>query len=152
MKRIIATVLVVVFATSGCTQPQFLRWLDAHLQGHGVEADAAVKQFEAERAEDTAGRPCADAYDAFREAGFRRDQWAVMSTLCWRESRDNLNAVSPTHDYCWWQINRSAHQSRLLALGIIQNGMTDLLTDEQACANAAYDVWSRAGYTAWATY
>jgi hypothetical protein len=152
MKRIIAAVAIVVLATTGCTSRQYLRYVSAVLDGHKVEADAAALQYEAERAADTAGRPCAVAYDAFREAGFARSQWPTMSALCWRESRGSLNAVSPTHDYCWWQINRSAHQSRLLALGIIRNGMSDLLTDEQACADAAFDVWSRAGYPAWATY
>ena len=150
--RIILAVLTFGVLASGCTFNQMNRYFE-WLPVLGQEkADQIVAQYNAEEAEDTAGRPCADAYPYFRDAGFDRSQWGVMSALCWRESMDTLTAVSPTHDFCWWQINRSAHQKRLLELGIIQNSMYDLLYDPQACANAAFDVWSRAGYGAWATY
>jgi hypothetical protein len=152
MKRAIAAAFVIVLTCSSCTFNQMNRYFE-WLPIIGQEkVDEVVAQFNAEEAEDTAGRPCADAYPYFRDAGFARSQWAVMSALCWRESQDTLTAVSPTHDFCWWQINRTAHQKRLLALGIIQASMYDLLYDPQACANAAYDVWSRAGYGAWATF
>lgn len=138
-----------------CTPIQYGRYVDAKMSSDPVvsqAADDATTAYLAEKAEDTAGRPCADAYDYFREAGFDRSQWPTMARLCWRESNDTLTAVSRSHDYCWWQINRSAHERRLIALGIVSGSITELLTDPQKCANAAHDVWVRAGYTAWVTY
>lgn len=151
MKRIIAAIVITV-GLSACTPAQYARYLAA-IPILGQEAtDRIADTYKAEAAEDTAGRPCADAYDYFRDAGFDRSQWPTMATLCWRESNDTLTAVSSTHDYCWWQINRSAHERRLIALGIVHGSITELLSDPQACADAAFDVWTRAGYTAWATY
>jgi len=151
MRRIIAAAAVIV-GLSACTPAQYARYLEAIPILGQDSTDQIAATYNAEAAADTAGRPCADAYDYFREAGFARNQWPTMSRLCWRESNDTLTAVSPTHDYCWWQINRSAHEKRLISLGILHGSITELLTDPQACADAAFDVWSRAGYTAWMTY
>lgn len=150
-KRVIVGVVALV-SLAACTPNQQSRFWMAVLGGHEAEARAAADQYGAVKAAQTAGRPCADAYDYAIEAGFKPEQWSTLSYLCWRESQDTLTAVSSTHDYCWWQINRAAHQSRLIAEGIVDGSITELLYDPQKCANAAFDVWSRAGYGAWSTY
>ena len=151
--RAAAAALALVIGLSACTPGQQVRyWLYLLAGGNKETADALVENYKATRAQWTEGRPCADAYDYAIEAGFQPDQWPTLAMLCWRESMDTLTAVSSTHDYCWWQINRAAHQKRLIALGIVDASITELLYDGQKCANAAFDVWSRAGWGAWATY
>ena len=45
------------------------------MTGHETDAKAAVALYEAERADATAGRPCAEWYDVATSAGFNAEQW-----------------------------------------------------------------------------
>lgn len=94
--RALALALVVAASTFACTGGQQLEWLAAHLAGHGAEADAAARQFEAERAEDTAGLPCAEWYDTARWVGWDRDQWHTVARTMRGESMCNPNAHNPS--------------------------------------------------------
>lgn len=95
MRRTLVVILAALLLT-GCTLGQRLRYAQAHLDGHGAQADAAAQAYFAEKAAATAGKPCPEWYDTAMEAGWTPQQWAwPLADVMYGESRCNPGADSP---------------------------------------------------------
>lgn len=153
MKRIVGTVAAVVImagSTAACTPSQFLRYVDAVMNGHEAEAKAAVADYEATRAEATAGRPCAEFYDVAISAGFTPDDWKypIAAVIMPRESRCNPSAVGPTDDWGLMQIH-GTWVGALCGAGIACSRQE--LLDPETNLKAAKFVHGAQGWGAWST-
>lgn len=92
MKRLIAG-LLLVGALTACT-PNQQATFQAALAAVGLTEDpaddaalkAGVDGYLATRAAMTAGRPCAQWYDAAIEAGWSPEEWPTISRVMYRES------------------------------------------------------------------
>ena len=147
MRRLIP-VLAIVLACTGCTNKQWLSYVSAVLDGHRAEADAAALAYEAERAADTAGRPCPEWYDLARSAGFTGAQWREpLSRILFRESRCDPNADNPTS---------TASGAAQIVVGTWRASCPDMpwsmRYDAETNLACAYQVWLRGGWSHWATY
>lgn len=83
----------------GCTPAQLLRYHfeqeKAALTADPADDQAvqtAVESYFSIKAEMVAGRPCAEWYDTAIDAGWRPDQWPVVSQIMWGESNCDPNA------------------------------------------------------------
>lgn len=145
VKRAILGVVAVV-ALAACTPSQGARYLEAWFSGHQAEATAAVADYEAVKADATAGRPCAQWYDIAIEAGFTPEQWKEpVSRIMYRESHCNPMADNPTST----------------ARGLMQElrmwaddcgGTYEDLHDPVFNINCAAHIYEVQGWRAWATY
>jgi hypothetical protein len=95
-RRLLGVIGALALTASACTTSQYLRYVDAVMNGHEADAKTAVAQYEAERADATAGRPCAEWYDVAISTGWTPDQWrSPMARTMWGESNCNPGARSP---------------------------------------------------------
>ncbi|HVE28362.1 MAG TPA: transglycosylase SLT domain-containing protein [Sporichthya sp.] len=150
MKRIVATAGLVL-ALTGCTTSQYLRYVDAVMNGHEAEAKEAALQYEADRADATEGRPCAEWYDDAISAGFTPTEWRspISTVIMPRESHCQPEAIGPTDDWGLMQIH-GTWVPALCRAGIACN-RRDLL-DPETNMLAARFVFEAQGWQAWATY
>lgn len=138
---ILAALAAIVL--SGCTLGQQLRWVQAHLDGHGAEADAAAQVYLDRKATATAGRPCAELYDYAIEAGFTPQQWEwPLSQTLWGESHCNPLADNPTSSA------RGVAQILDDWIGPCGVTYTDLY-DPGFNLRCAYLIWTVQGWGAW---
>lgn len=92
MKRAILGLVLMVGVTA-CTPRQGAKYLEAWFSGHQAEATAAVTEYEATKADATAGRHCAEWYDLAIEAGFTPENWKEpLARIMWGESMCNPRA------------------------------------------------------------
>ncbi len=85
----------LALVATGCTTGQYLRYVDAVMNGHEAEAKAAVAEYEATRAAVTAGLPCAEWYDVAISSGWQPDQWHTLARTMRGESNCFPGAHSP---------------------------------------------------------
>jgi Lysozyme like domain len=145
MRRLLP--LAVVFVLTACTPGQFLRYVDAKLSGdptRSAQADIAAESYLAQRAQLTAGRPCPDWYDWAVEAGFRPDQWSVVSRLMAAESGCTPTAYNSSGATGLMQVLKSWAGSC--------GGVPADLFDPAFNLACAHHVYEAQGYSAWSTF
>jgi soluble lytic murein transglycosylase-like protein len=149
-RKLLGVIGALAITAAACTPSQFLRYVDAVMTGHEAEAKAAVAIYEAERADATAGRPCAEWYDVALSAGFTADQWREpISRVMHRESMCDPGAVGPTDDWGLMQIH-GPWVGSLCGAGIACTRAE--LLDPETNLRAAMFVYGAQGWGAWTTY
>jgi hypothetical protein len=144
--RILAAPALVILL-AGCGDRQWLKYVDAVLSGHKAEADVAALEYEAERAEATAGHPCPQWYDLAMQAGFTSEQWKEpLSRIMYRESMCNPNADNP---------DSTANGLVQIVVGTWRSSCPDIPYapyNPTANLDCAFNIWRSSGWTPWATY
>jgi len=138
---------VLVLCLAGCGDRQFLRYVEAVMSGHEAEAKAAALEYEAIRAEATAGHHCPQWYDLAMQAGFTPQQWKEpLSRIMYRESQCNPNADNAIS---------TANGLTQIVVGTWRSSCPDIPYtpyDPTANLDCAYRIWRSSGWTPWATY
>jgi hypothetical protein len=132
-------------------------WLTDHPEDAAVVADAEA-QYNAQKEAITAGHPCPELFDEWREAfSDRLELWDEFAFIGNRESGGTCSfdplgghRLSVSSDACAWQINVPSWLRALRAAGIAQT--VDDLFDPPTCAAATRYVYDRQGLSAWTTW
>jgi Lysozyme like domain len=150
-RRLLGVIGALALLAAACTPSQYLRYVDAVMNGHEVEAKAAAVQYETDRAVSTSGLPCAEWYDVAISAGFTPDQWRypIASVIMPRESHCNPSAIGPTDDWGLMQIH-GTWVGALCNAGIACSRQE--LLDPETNLKAAFLVYGAQGWSAWSTF
>jgi len=150
-RKLLGVIGALAITAAACTPSQYLRYVDAVMTGHETDAKAAVALYEAERADATAGRPCAEWYDVATSAGFNAEQWRypISTVIMPRESHCNPGAIGPTDDWGLMQIHGSWVRA-LCGAGIACSRQE--LLDPETNLKAAFFVYGAQGWGAWSTF
>lgn len=145
MRRVLV-VLAAMLALSACGDRQMRYYWDAVTGGHADEANTALEEYKATKAEATAGRPCAQWYDLAIQAGFTPEQWKEpISRIMFRESHCDPGADNPS------STARGLMQELRMWADDCGGVYTDLY-DPTFNIDCAFHIWQVSGWGAWSTY